>query len=490
MNDPSVTPGRLALMVALGVALLFAAVLPPIVLTPDENSMLAVAVSLVEGRGMTVPAALGIAGRGGAVYSSWYPLNSLLAVPVVAIAKGAATLAHLPVAYVAAPFAVAWVALLTAGTCALITGTVCAWGGTRAAAVAAAITYAFGTIVQVYGRSFFAESLLAGLTAVAIFAATTSTARVSRLEMVAAALAVLAKPAGIVVGIALCLFHLASGRVVRTVASAAATVSGLLAYLAYNTVRFGSPFTFGQPWGSFHVSVVPEALAGMLASPGRGLVWYSPVIGLALYWIVRDLVADPTRLRQPSGLAVLVFLGQLGLHSLWDQWAGGWSWGSRFLVPAFPGLLAAAAASSRFRLRILAPFAVCGAVISSPILLTTVSRTIAESRDTGVSTTAQLWSASGAPVSRAWSSAVAQVRAAQRSDVRQVLATGGVSDASVADAQSFRILPVWWWMLPLAGLPRWLGAAIAVCLAVAGAAALARAAMLAGARSPATRRGR
>lgn len=479
MSGRPVTPVRLALMVAVGVALLFAAVLPPVVLTPDENSMLAVAVSLVEGRGMTVPADLGQAGRSGAVYSSWYPLNSLLAVPVVAMAKGAASLTHLPVSYVAAPFAVAWVALLTAGTCAVITCTVCAWGGARTAGVAAAVTYAFGTIVQVYGRSFFAESLLAGLTAVAILAATNSTDRVARLELIAAALAVLAKPTGIVVGIALCLFHLASGRVVRATASAIAATAGLFAYLTYNAVRFGSPFTFGQPWGSFRLSVIPEALAGMLASPGRGLLWYSPVIALALYWTIRDIVQDPTRLRRPAGLALLVFLGYLGLHSLWDQWAGGWSWGPRFLVPAFPGLLAAAAASSRFRMRTLATFAIWGAVVSSPILLTTTSRTIAESRDTGVSMTAQLWSVPGAPVSRAWWSAVAQVHDAQRSNVRQVLAARGVSDASVADAQSFRILPVWWWMLPLAGLPHWLGAAIAVCLAAGGAATLARAARLA-----------
>jgi hypothetical protein len=49
------------------------------------------------------------------------------------------------------------------------------------------------------------------------------------------------------------------------------------------------------------------------------------------------------------------------------------------------------------------------------------------------------------------------------------LAEGGVDDSSVAAAQSFRILPIWWSVLPVLHLPVWFGLAIAAVLAATGA---------------------
>jgi hypothetical protein len=81
MNNSSVR--RLAWRLALGTGLIYLAFLPPGIYSIDGNSMLAVAESIVTRHNLTVPTGLGIPGRDGQTYSSWYPLQSLLSVPAV-----------------------------------------------------------------------------------------------------------------------------------------------------------------------------------------------------------------------------------------------------------------------------------------------------------------------------------------------------------------------------------------------------------------------
>ncbi len=117
---------------------------------------------------------------------------------------------------------------------------------------------------------------------------------------------------------------------------AAGGAAPALLWAAYNQARFGSPVATGYaeelsrwttPW--------PEGLAGLLISPGRGLLIYCPLLAGAL-------ICLPTFRRQrpilallgPMGLAIL-----LALYSRWWAWEGGWCWGPRFLVPALPWLL-------------------------------------------------------------------------------------------------------------------------------------------------------
>jgi hypothetical protein len=51
--------------------------------------------------------------------------------------------------------------------------------------------------------------------------------------------------------------------------------------LRLQLARFANPFDFGQP-ETFALRIVPYTIAGLLISPGRGLLWYSPaVIALA-----------------------------------------------------------------------------------------------------------------------------------------------------------------------------------------------------------------
>lgn len=144
---------------------------------------------------------------------------------------------------------------------------------------------------------------------------------------------------------------------------------GVVLSLGYNWLVFGSPFLFGQivigryrfaSGASQAVGWDPlTALAGLLASPGRGLFVYSPVFLWALGALAVGWVVSSRRRRDPSrplgevgsGSAVVLppALLAIGLNLLgaaaWKEWAGGFTYGPRYLSDTLPfwGLVVAAA---------------------------------------------------------------------------------------------------------------------------------------------------
>src|SRR5580692_3873375 len=140
------------LFIFVGTWLLYLAFLPPGIYSIDGNSMLSVADSLVTHGNFSVPNGLGIPGRHGLNYSSWYPLQSVLAVPVVAVTIKASRVLHVPVHY-AESFAVTLLpALYTALTVPLVCQISTLLVSSANGAWLAAITYGFGTIALVYTR--------------------------------------------------------------------------------------------------------------------------------------------------------------------------------------------------------------------------------------------------------------------------------------------------------------------------------------------------
>lgn len=92
----------------------------------------------------------------------------------------------------------------------------------------------------------------------------------------------------------------------------------------FNWHRFGSPLRDGH--GQDPAAALDPAslgIAGLLVSPGKGLVFYAPVVFLGLARC-RDW-----RLWTPLAASVL-------LHGLMHDWTGGTGWGPRFLVPVLP----------------------------------------------------------------------------------------------------------------------------------------------------------
>jgi hypothetical protein len=127
-----------------------------------------------------------------------------------------------------------------------------------------------------------------------------------------------------------------SGRSLLKLAPGVALAALLIA--GANWTRFGSPFEDGHsqdPAMAFTPGVA--GMAGLLASPGKGLVWYAPAAVAALFAKPRIRLALP-------------FLLALPLHGLLYDWTGGTGWGPRFLFPAIPALLAVLSLPGRRRI--------------------------------------------------------------------------------------------------------------------------------------------
>ncbi len=102
-----------------------------------------------------------------------------------------------------------------------------------------------------------------------------------------------------------------------------------------------------------------EGMAGLLLSPSRGLLTFSPAIGFAFWGLVRAFRDSRFSALRPVGLAALaLFL----VAARWFGWAGGWCYGPRLLVDGVTLLafLAIPVAEEIRRRRALAvAFAVC-----------------------------------------------------------------------------------------------------------------------------------
>lgn len=102
----------------------------------------------------------------------------------------------------------------------------------------------------------------------------------------------------------------------------------IVAYLALNGIRSGNIWHSGytnEGWTTPFLT----GLYGLLLSPGRGIVWYSPLSVLAavgLWGLWR-------RGWQAEVLLIgSLVVGQVVLYASWWSWEGGIVWGPRFLV--------------------------------------------------------------------------------------------------------------------------------------------------------------
>ena len=170
MEIPAKSTHRLsaAFAVGLGTTLFFLAFLSPVIYPVDGLSMLAVAESLLTHGSVTVPKSLGMVGLGGLYYSKWYPLLSFLALPLVGLGMIFGHVMHLPPHFTAGAFALILPPILVGTTTGVVVMLASRLGASRRGSILAAIGFAFGTVALVLAREFFAEPLLALITAVAI----------------------------------------------------------------------------------------------------------------------------------------------------------------------------------------------------------------------------------------------------------------------------------------------------------------------------------
>lgn len=114
-----------------------------------------------------------------------------------------------------------------------------------------------------------------------------------------------------------------------------------IALALYNQVLLGSPLLFGQTVGGETIALsktgtaevwqtpLLEGLAGLLASPSRGLFVYSPFFLFAVWGVVRAWSSKEYAVLWPLSIAAF---GILCIEAKHFDWWGGWSYGYRHIV--------------------------------------------------------------------------------------------------------------------------------------------------------------
>ena len=105
--------------------------------------------------------------------------------------------------------------------------------------------------------------------------------------------------------------------------------------MIYNALYNGSPFVFGYQEGFTQTMawLRVDGIVGLFLSPSRGLFVFSPFLVFAIYgaWLARREAA-----RLFYFCAAILFVLSAYMLSMFQNWDGGWSYGSRLLVDALP----------------------------------------------------------------------------------------------------------------------------------------------------------
>lgn len=109
-----------------------------------------------------------------------------------------------------------------------------------------------------------------------------------------------------------------------------------LPFLAYNLYFFGSFFGVYGGYGLAFDSQSPARLAGLLISPSRGLLIYTPVAILALLGAFYVKTLKERTFRHVLYLYGLVALGTILAYTSFAVWWGGGCYGPRFLTDIIP----------------------------------------------------------------------------------------------------------------------------------------------------------
>ena len=114
-----------------------------------------------------------------------------------------------------------------------------------------------------------------------------------------------------------------------------------LLYGTYNYMRFGNPFELGRQTAegvAYGVFTTPwEGLAGLLASPGKGIFWFCPILIAAVFWWPHL----HKRYRYLSFVIIAMVLFRLFFIAFRSDWHGGFCLGPRYFLMVLPFLLIA-----------------------------------------------------------------------------------------------------------------------------------------------------
>jgi hypothetical protein len=216
------------------------------------------------------------------------------------------------------------------------------------------LAWGLGTLAWPYSRTLFTEPTAALGLSLALYGAVTfrraaggTATRALILAGSGLALLTLAKQANAVVGLPFVIYlvHVAFGER-RAELSFGRLAKWLLAFgvplavaaaiiVAYNRASFGTLLTPPLDAREGFKTPLITGLRGLLFSSGKGVLWHVPLTWLAIasvfFWRRGKRLPDFL-------LALGTVLSLLLLYSAWSDWAGGRSWGPRFLATVMPAV--------------------------------------------------------------------------------------------------------------------------------------------------------
>ena len=310
-------------------------------LPPD--ALLPVKMVLAESTDTVIPYTL--VGRDGRTYSKYGLGQSLVALPLYL--TGLAWRAMTGVGHAPRSVALLLNSLLTAGSAGLLLILARELGQSTRAGIMLALAYGLCSPAWVYTHTFFSEPLVTFLLTGAALAVVRYSRRdgVGWLVLAGGALgfALLTRISAAAALPAFLVYPIMHWRVKRLPlqpvarqagAGLAAFAIGIGLMITYNLIRSGSPFDFGYHTSNWQTPFW-RGLYGLTLSPGKGILWYAPVILLGL----AGFRPFARRWLPEAVLCAGVTAGYLLLHSVYTYWEGGWSWGPRLILPALPFVL-------------------------------------------------------------------------------------------------------------------------------------------------------
>ncbi len=157
-------------------------------------------------------------------------------------------------------------------------------------------------------------------------------ARLARLAALCLALAAASRPAVIPMCGVLFIYLLIRA---RAHAPSLVAVAGIpaAALALYNAVFFGAPWHFGPlAVGGRFFQALPESLAGLLVSPARGLLVFTPLALVAAWGLIAQGRRPLARGLMAAAAVHFAFI------AAWNEWHGGESFGPRLLTDLLPAL--------------------------------------------------------------------------------------------------------------------------------------------------------
>ncbi len=103
----------------------------------------------------------------------------------------------------------------------------------------------------------------------------------------------------------------------------------------WNTLRFGAPWKVGESAAAQFGFPVWQGVPNLLVSPGKGLVWYAPLLVLVPFAARRFFRRDP----RLAWLIGVLFIASLLFYGSVQYWHGDPAWGPRYLFPVVPLLI-------------------------------------------------------------------------------------------------------------------------------------------------------